>query len=138
MTHYLRVVKPFLSLFSVMYILPAGKSISPLKGLKSASLKILSPLLRPLSLALYHGGARGLTDGVFVNSFGGICILENSLIKYICFDVILPKQSTFGLLPTREKRLSNGGVVTTFGEPSAVSGQRSPPLLHTLPHTFTS
>jgi len=47
-------VKRFLSLFLVMYIclkgkcisyiLSAGKSISPLKGLKPASLKILSPL----------------------------------------------------------------------------------------------
>jgi len=49
-----RGVKCFLSLFLVMYIclnsncisyiLPAGKSISPLKGLKPASLKILSPI----------------------------------------------------------------------------------------------
>jgi hypothetical protein len=29
---------------SISYILPAGKSISPLKGLKPASLKILSPI----------------------------------------------------------------------------------------------
>jgi hypothetical protein len=45
MMGYSRAVKRFLSLFWVMYILPAGKSISPLKGLKPASLKILSPLL---------------------------------------------------------------------------------------------
>ena len=54
MTGYWWAVKRLLSLFLVMYIclkgkcishvLPAGKSISPLKGLKPASLKILSPL----------------------------------------------------------------------------------------------
>jgi hypothetical protein len=54
MTGYWWGVKRFLSLFWVVYIclkdkcishvLPAVKSISPLKGLKPASLKILSPL----------------------------------------------------------------------------------------------
>jgi hypothetical protein len=47
-----------------------------------------------------------------------------TLILYICFYVILQKQSTFGLLPSRAKGLTEGGFITSF----------VPPLSNSLPH----
>ena len=79
------------------------------------------------TIMLLYDGLFEACQAFFVTSFGEHSAIRGQLLVflytltlYICFNVILPKQSTFGPLPSRAKELTSGHLVLRSSQLSVV------------------
>ena len=79
------------------------------------------------TIMILYDGLFEACQAFFVTSFGEHSAIRGQLLVflytltlYICFNVILPKQSTFGPLPSRAKELTSGHLVLRSSQLSVV------------------